>query len=975
MKTAQQKSMLVCGVLFLLCQVAHVGAMDTYIGEVMIEGNATMDISGFVSEFISLATGTATIVDAELIGACEIVGDEVTCWCENENIWSDLVCDTVSTCCNVQKCVANVSDFTPMCVPKANVTINGIIMMSSIVNVQTKATGQTFSVTLNATFMTNKVQGILDRLKTAFLQITEINATSTGMVKIEVPPGKVCYNSQYMLNCSMVEVQETCTWLIAYPGQYPRTIGLGTEVEQQPCSNTSAVSLLNITGIWSGTYTCLLTNGTVSHSASADVIVALLPEIVNLTSQPPTIDCSVNPSASIVLTCAIYPSTETYIVTINDQPTTVAVNSTVVNYTFTTTINCLTEAAVSIPALCKIGNSLNQVKAANISIPIIHPGDLFCDVNGTWPKTKAGEKAVVPCDITGRIGTMERVCNGSTWLEPDILCTKAMLNVLLSSSSDFEKGVGATQEGACSIFESLKNNTASQNTYGDVTATVNVLLSMSRASGKVVLYESLLPNFIESASNVLNITWKSGDPKRDINMATSYLTSVEDLVKNIQLNNSDGHNSSNIQLQVCRKTSVCNKTVFNVEMELNSTSSMVKTMGIQNMATRLPKGVYEHATFPSIVVTAVVENDTNPVNIRMAYPLMPNDTLEGNTEPTCIFWNVTEKRWSTDGCVLVKSSDNMSYCECDHLTSFSQLLSKTPVHLPFIDQITYIGLGVSICSLIVFILIEFLVWKTVVKSNLSFCRHISLVNIAVCLLLADCSFVASSFPNILNDTLCLVLVFAKHFFFLAMFFWMLCLSIMLVRQLIFVFSTLSKKIFIVVAIIIGYICPTIIVVATYCSYLKTTDVKYHSRATCWLTYVSPMKGSIYAFLIPIFIIVFINIISIVVVISTLLKPSETDNSKKYDKEAAKSILKVIVFLTPVFGGTWILGLFIFLMDDNMAIKILIHYSFTIFNSLQGFFILLTGCFGEKRVRDEIVRLVNPSKAKSESKTTLTSNAK
>lgn len=56
--------------------------------------------------------------------ACEIVGDEVTCWCENENIWSDLVCDTVSTCCNVAKCVANISDFTPMCVPKANGMLN-----------------------------------------------------------------------------------------------------------------------------------------------------------------------------------------------------------------------------------------------------------------------------------------------------------------------------------------------------------------------------------------------------------------------------------------------------------------------------------------------------------------------------------------------------------------------------------------------------------------------------------------------------------------------------------------------------------------------------------------------------------------------------------------------------------------------------------------------------------------------------------
>lgn len=60
--------------LSLISDYFYTGALDTYIGEVMIEGNATMDISGFVSEFISLTTGTATIVDAELIGGeCKIL--------------------------------------------------------------------------------------------------------------------------------------------------------------------------------------------------------------------------------------------------------------------------------------------------------------------------------------------------------------------------------------------------------------------------------------------------------------------------------------------------------------------------------------------------------------------------------------------------------------------------------------------------------------------------------------------------------------------------------------------------------------------------------------------------------------------------------------------------------------------------------------------------------------------------------------
>lgn len=442
---------------------------------------------------------------------------------------------------------------------------------------------------------------------------------------------------------------------------------------------------------------------------------------------------------------------------------------------------------------------------------------------------------------------------------------------------------------------------------------------------------SVFQSFIDSASSLLNTTWVSANPQRDYSMATTYLSSVENLMKNIQINSSDGHNASNIQLQVCRNNTSCNRTLFNVELELNSTSSMVKTMGIQSMAQRLPRGIYKDAIFPSIVVAAVVDSNST-VNIRMAYPIPENDTA-GNS-PSCIFWNMTDDEWSQVGCTLVKSSENMSYCDCNHLTSFSMLLSKTPVNLPYLDQLTYIGLGVSICSLIVFLIIEFLVWNAVVKSNLSHFRHTSLVNISLCLLIADCSFVASSFPNILNNTLCLILTLAKHFFYLGMFFWMLCLSMMLLHQLIFVFNPLRKRVYMPLAIIVGYFFPLAIVAVTYLYYNNRKDVTYYNRATCWLTYVSSMQGSLYAFLLPIGFIVFANLCSMVVVISTLLKPAATENTKKDDKEAAKSVIKVIVFLTPVFGGTWILGLFVFLMNDSSTVKVIINYAFTIVNSLQ-----------------------------------------
>lgn len=47
---------------------ASKGAQDIYVAEVMIEGNATLDVSAFVSEMIMPVTATTTIVDAEIIG-------------------------------------------------------------------------------------------------------------------------------------------------------------------------------------------------------------------------------------------------------------------------------------------------------------------------------------------------------------------------------------------------------------------------------------------------------------------------------------------------------------------------------------------------------------------------------------------------------------------------------------------------------------------------------------------------------------------------------------------------------------------------------------------------------------------------------------------------------------------------------------------------------------------------------------------
>uniref|UniRef100_A0A671NKS4 Adhesion G protein-coupled receptor F3b n=1 Tax=Sinocyclocheilus anshuiensis TaxID=1608454 RepID=A0A671NKS4_9TELE len=330
-------------------------------------------------------------------------------------------------------------------------------------------------------------------------------------------------------------------------------------------------------------------------------------------------------------------------------------------------------------------------------------------------------------------------------------------------------------------------------------------------------------------------------------------------------------------------------------------------------------------------------------------------------------------KWHLTRCYLLhnnfrckRNNTGNITCECNHTTSFSILMSPfhiDPIHRIALDYITFIGVAISMASLIICLIIETIVWKsclvwsTVVKSNLSHFRHTALLNISLCLLLADCSFLASSFPSILNETLCLVLVVAKHYFFLAMFFWMLCLSIMLVHKLIFVFSHIGKKAYMILGFTIGYVCPTVTVAVTYVYYDQASDIPYYSSKTCWLTYQSAMQGSIHAFLFPVGTIILVNMFSMMVVIATVLKPSGAESNKKGDKEAMKiyyirSALRIHHCQLPAGINQSLHANYNTL---NSTIDIFNHlYLIPLYHLyFQGFFILLTGCFAEKRVCTDI----------------------
>ncbi|KAM6964980.1 adhesion G-protein coupled receptor F1-like [Aplochiton taeniatus] len=141
----------------------------------------------------------------------------------------------------------------------------------------------------------------------------------------------------------------------------------------------------------------------------------------------------------------------------------------------------------------------------------------------------------------------------------------------------------------------------------------------------------------------------------------------------------------------------------------------------------------------------LVKNNRTISNVSFIFNIF-NKNL---SHPQCVFWNFSLLDglggWDNRGCELGSNVNDMVTCTCNHLTSFS--MSPTSLTDPdldvFLDSIAYLGVGVSMACLITCLIIEAVVWKKVCTNTTSHMRHVSIVNIAVSLLLADIWFIIS----------------------------------------------------------------------------------------------------------------------------------------------------------------------------------------------------------------------------------------
>ncbi|XP_069831946.1 adhesion G protein-coupled receptor F5-like isoform X2 [Dendropsophus ebraccatus] len=626
-------------------------------------------------------------------------------------------------------------------------------------------------------------------------------------------------------------------------------------------------------------------------------------------------------------------------------------------FTYTQSINCelYTESTVS----CIVTNKLyeNATSRDVMTLSRLYESAAKTCKNVDNTETPSGQNYSVACKTTdpSLLGNIIYTCTDGNYGNEINQCYSAKIFSQLQNVQDLVSGPDVQQnlpsflENITNIAKDEKQNigTSSKN----IEFMVDIISTV--ASKNVTVSEPMMKNLLQTVDIVVNNVTSWATP---LNQSATVLKSVESFAKNLQFNDTfstKNVNTSNIQVfgKVVKKDTGYNGDFSLAGLNGNVTiksgalagdSNTVVTIAYSTMKNLLPQNDTKKVN--ALVMSTVVSNtssiDTNVFNITMTFT-KSNLSLAA---PDCVWLNLDLQYWEKSGCSAWENGDGEVKCSCNHLTSFSVLMGD--VEAQFLDIITNIGVAISIGSLVITLLIEAVVWRSVIKNKTSYMRHVCIVNIAVTLLIADIWFlIGAALQKYPTSNACKATAFFTFYFYLSLFFWMLVLGLILFYRMIYLLHDMSRRIMMIIAFSLGYGCPLLIATITVAS--TAPSETFTSGKFCWLSY-KPV--TFLAFVIPALTIVFINFIILIVVIVKLLRPAIGERHGREEKQIYVLIAKSIAVLTPLLGTTWAFGI---VLANNRS-DIVFHGIFAALNSFQGLFILISTILLDRNVR-KIVR--------------------
>ncbi|XP_078073120.1 adhesion G protein-coupled receptor B1 [Mustelus asterias] len=600
-----------------------------------------------------------------------------------------------------------------------------------------------------------------------------------------------------------------------------------------------------------------------------------------------------------------------------------------------------------------------------------------------WTKTPAGESAVVSCPPSAA-GIILRNCvlddEGIAFWEPPRF-TKCVSNDYQMLQSETREHLskaqrGLTGEGVSAIIRKLADTSEGGTSYsGDILALIDILKNMTEIFRRTYYtpVSGDIQNFVQIVSNLLSEEnrprWKeaqlTGPNAKEVmqtvenfidvigfrlsDFRDSYLV-TENLVICIYKRPANGATDINFPMKGWRgmvgwarnsedKVTV-SKSIFSTGSTEPDDSSVyvIGTILYRNLGAFLDlqrNTTVLNSKIISVLVKPSPKSLPSPLEIEFSH------LYNGTTNQSCIAWDETDTFavqgvWSSRGCKTFPIDSSRTKCQCDRLSSFAilaQLSSDSNMDKVILPSVTLIvGCGVSSLTLLLLIIIYVSVWRYI-RSE----RSVILINFCLSIISSNALILIGQ-TQTRNKVICTLVAAFLHFFFLSSFCWVLTEAW---QSYMAVTGRLRNRIIRKRFLCLGWGLPAL-VVATSVGFTKSKG--YGTVNYCWL---SLEGGLLYAFVGPAAVVVLVNMVIGILVFNKLVsKDGITD--KKLKERAGASLWSSCVVL-PLLALTWMSAV-LAITDRRSA---LFQILFAVFDSLEGFVIVMVHCILRREVQDAV----------------------
>uniref|UniRef100_A0A8C5GL01 Adhesion G-protein coupled receptor G2 n=1 Tax=Gouania willdenowi TaxID=441366 RepID=A0A8C5GL01_GOUWI len=367
------------------------------------------------------------------------------------------------------------------------------------------------------------------------------------------------------------------------------------------------------------------------------------------------------------------------------------------------------------------------------------------------------------------------------------------------------------------------------------------------------------------------------------------------------------------------------------------------------------KSLKDNTTVSPVLTSSVADmsirnlSENIELTIRYLTPVEVNNHVS-----SCVFWDFALNGggggWSSLGCSIIRTTAEDSTCSCNHLTAFAILLDLSrqetvdPKHAQVLTFITYIGCGISA----IFLAVTLLTYLMFDKLQRDIPAKI-LVQLCFSLLLLNLVFLLDGWLALYPAVgLCISTAFFLHYFLLTSFTWAGLEALHMYLSIVRVFVPYLGR-YMLKFSLIGWGFPLIVVIIVISIDKDNYGLVTYGRDTdgssddfCWLR----SDVAFYVGVVAYFLLVFVLCLLVfVVVMYQLARIKKQNPHNQFPSRGVLTDVRSVTGLVVLLGLTWGFALFAWGSLHTPFV-----YLFSIFNSLQGFFIFVFHCAVKDNVR-------------------------